>query len=82
MDKIYTMSDNFEVLLVKNNIKYKNSFPHPANILNANFGLFSGFIVQVDYFSKIYKLNKLESLEAIAKTISCLSRRFGNKYFV
>ena len=67
MDKIYKMSDNFEALLGKNNIKYKNSFSDPANILSANYGLFSGFATQVDYFSKIYKLNKLESFKAIAK---------------
>jgi 4-hydroxy 2-oxovalerate aldolase len=67
MNKIYTMSDNFESLLGKNNINYKNSFSHPANILSANYGLFSGFATQVDYFSKIYKLNKLESFKAIAK---------------
>jgi 4-hydroxy 2-oxovalerate aldolase len=67
INKIYTMSDNFESLLGKNNINYKNSFSNPANILSANYGLFSGFAAQVDYFSKIYKLNKLESFKAIAK---------------
>lgn len=67
MNKIYEMSDKFEVLLGKNNIKYKNSFSNSENIMSANYGLFSGFATQVNHFSKIFKLNKLECFKAIAK---------------
>ena len=61
------MSENFKNILDKNKIKYDNAFSESMNILSANYGLFSGFATQVDFFSKIYKLNKLDCFKAIAK---------------
>ena len=35
------------------------------NILSVNFGLFSGFVSDVNNFSRIFRVNKLKSFEAI-----------------
>jgi 4-hydroxy 2-oxovalerate aldolase len=67
MESIYGMSDNFEILLEKNKIIYKNAFSSSMNILSSNYGLFSGFASQVDNFSKKLKINKLKLFDAIGK---------------
>jgi 4-hydroxy 2-oxovalerate aldolase len=65
MNQIHHMSENFRKILDKNNIKNVNSFSEPMNILSANYGLFSGFASHVNNFSKIFRVNKLKSFEAI-----------------
>lgn len=65
MNQIYHMSENFRKILDKNSIKNVNSFSEPMNILSANYGLFSGFASHVNNFSKIFRVNKLKSFEAI-----------------
>jgi 4-hydroxy 2-oxovalerate aldolase len=67
MERIYEMSDSFEILLEKNKIRYTNVFPSPMSILSSNYGLFSGFASQVINFSQKLKLNKLKLFEAIGK---------------
>jgi 4-hydroxy 2-oxovalerate aldolase len=65
MNRIHHMSENFRKILDKNSIKNVNSFSEPMNILSANYGLFSGFASHVNNFSKIFRVNKLKSFEAI-----------------
>ena len=65
MNQIHHMSENFRKILDKNSIKNINSFSEPMNILSANYGLFSGFASHVNNFSKIFRVNKLKSFEAI-----------------
>jgi 4-hydroxy 2-oxovalerate aldolase len=65
MNQIHHMSENFRKILNKNSIKNVNSFSEPMNILSANYGLFSGFASHVNNFSKIFRVNKLKSFEAI-----------------
>jgi 4-hydroxy 2-oxovalerate aldolase len=65
MNQIHHMSENFRKILDKNRIKNINSFSEPMNILSANYGLFSGFASHVNNFSKIFRVNKLKSFEAI-----------------
>lgn len=65
IEKIYQMSENFKKMLDKNKIKYENAFSESMNILSANYGLFSGFASQVNTFSKIFGVSKLEAFKAI-----------------
>ena len=67
LDIVYQMSENFKFLLENNGLDYINAFSEPMNVLSANFGLFSGFASQVNFFSKKFKLSKLESFKAIAE---------------
>jgi len=67
LDNVYQMSENFRFLLENNGLNYVNSFSEPMNILSANFGLFSGFASQVNFFSKKFKISKLEAFKAIAE---------------
>jgi 4-hydroxy 2-oxovalerate aldolase len=67
LDIVYQMSENFKFLLENNGLNYINAFSEPMNVLSANFGLFSGFASQVNFFSKKFKLSKLESFKAIAE---------------
>jgi 4-hydroxy 2-oxovalerate aldolase len=61
------MSEKFRYLLESNGLDYVNAFSEPMNILSANFGLFSGFSSQVNFFSNKFKLSKLESFKAIGE---------------
>jgi 4-hydroxy 2-oxovalerate aldolase len=67
LDNIYQMSENFKSLLENNGLNYINAFSEPMNMLSANYGLFSGFASQVNFFSKKFNLSKLESFKAIAE---------------
>jgi 4-hydroxy 2-oxovalerate aldolase len=67
LDSVYKMSEKFRYLLESNGLNYVNAFSEPMNILSANFGLFSGFSSQVNFFSKKFKLSKLESFKAIGE---------------
>jgi len=67
IDIIYQMSENFKSILKNNCLNYVNAFSEPMNILSANFGLFSGFASQVNFFSKKFKISKIEAFKAISK---------------
>lgn len=67
LSEVYSMSENFRSILETNNLRYISSFSEPMNILSANFGLFSGFAPHVNFFSKRFKLNKLEAFKAISE---------------
>jgi len=67
LDSVYQMSENFRSILENNGLNYVNSFSEPMNILSANFGLFSGFASQVNFYAKEFKLSKLDAFKAIAK---------------
>ena len=67
MQKIYELAKNFPMLLKKEKINYQNPFSEPKNIMSANYGLFSGFASKVDYYSKKFKLDDIESFKAIGK---------------
>jgi 4-hydroxy 2-oxovalerate aldolase len=67
LDSVYEMSENFRSVLENNGLNYVTAFSEPMNMLSANFGLFSGFASQVNFFAKKFKLNKLEAFKAIAK---------------
>ena len=67
LDAVYKMAENFEYLLKSNNIKYKKAFSEPMNIVSGRFGVFSGFAPHVDFFSKKFKVDKLNAFKAIAE---------------
>jgi len=67
LDSVYQMSENFKSLLENSGLNYVTAFSEPMNMLSANFGLFSGFASQVNFFAKKFKLNKLEAFKAIAE---------------
>ena len=67
LDSVYQMSENFRLILENDGLNYVNAFSEPMNVLSANFGLFSGFASQVNFFSKKFKLSKLEAFKAIAE---------------
>ena len=67
LDRVYQMSENFRFILENDGLNYVNAFSEPMNVLSANFGLFSGFASQVNFFSKKFKLSKLEAFKAIAE---------------